>query len=60
MKIAVIGSTVMDVVSYIDKVPEGGETIDMGFRILFPIFAVVLLITLVMVMMFVPNNISKS
>ncbi len=25
-KIAVIGSTVMDVVSYIDKVPEGGET----------------------------------
>ena len=39
---------------------EGGETIDMGFRILFPIFAVVLLITLVMVIMFVPDNISKS
>ena len=32
----------------------------MGFRILFPIFAVVLLITLVMVMAFVPDNISKS
>ena len=39
---------------------EGGETIDMGFRILFPIFAVVLLITLVMVVMFVPDNVSKS
>ena len=37
-----------------------GETIDMGFRILFPIFAVVLLITLVMVVMFVPDNVSKS
>lgn len=40
--------------------PEGGETIDMGFRILFPIFAVVLLITLVLVIMFVPENVSKS
>ena len=40
--------------------PEGGETIDMGFRILFPIFAVVLLITLIMVIMFVPENVSKS
>ena len=40
--------------------PEGGETIDMGFRLLFPIFAVVLLITLVMVIMFVPENASKS
>ena len=40
--------------------PEGGETIDMGFRILFPIFAVVLLITLVMVVVFVPSNVSKS
>ena len=40
--------------------PEGGETIDMGFRLLFPIFAVVLLITLVMVIMFVPENVSKS
>ena len=40
--------------------PESGETIDMGFRLLFPIFAVVLLITLVMVIMFVPENVSKS
>lgn len=40
--------------------PEGGETIDMGFRLLFPIFAVVLLITLVLVIMFVPENVSKS
>jgi fucose permease len=40
--------------------PEGGETIDMGFRLLFPIFAVVLLITLIMVIMFVPENVSKS
>ena len=40
--------------------PEGGEPINMGFRILFPIFAVVLLITLVMVMVFVPDNVSKS
>ncbi len=39
--------------------PEGGETIDMGFRLLFPICAVVLLITLVMVIMFVPENVSK-
>ena len=30
------------------------------FRILFPIFAVVLLITLIMVIMFVPENVSKS
>ena len=40
--------------------PEGGETIDMGFRLLFPIFAVVLLVTLIMVIMFVPENVSKS
>jgi len=40
--------------------PDGGETIDMGFRLLFPIFAVVLLITLVLVIMFVPENASKS
>ena len=26
MKIAVIGSTMMDVVSYVDKIPEAGET----------------------------------
>lgn len=26
MKIAVIGSTMMDIVSYMDRMPEGGET----------------------------------
>ncbi len=40
--------------------PARGETLDMGFRLLFPIFAVVLLITLVLVIMFVPENVSKS
>lgn len=41
--------------------PEGAaEPINMGFRILFPIFAVVLLITLLAVFAFVPDNISKS
>lgn len=34
MKIAVIGSTMMDVVSYVDKVPEAGETREsQGFHI---------------------------
>lgn len=37
-----------------------GEPIYTGFRILFPIFAVLLLITLVMVIAFVPSNVSKS
>ncbi len=41
--------------------PEGAaEPINMGFRILFPIFAVVLLLTLLLVIVFVPSNAGKS
>lgn len=57
--LVLIGTSLMKYV-WFSFTPDGGETIDMGFRILFPIFAVVLLITLVMVIMFVPDNISKS
>ena len=57
--LVLIGTSLMKY-GWFSFTPEGGETIDMGFRILFPIFAVVLLITLVMVIMFVPENVSKS
>ena len=57
--LVLIGTSLMKY-GWFSFTPEGGETIDMGFRILFPIFAVVLLITLVLVMMFVPDNVSKS
>ena len=57
--LVLIGTSLMKY-GWFSFTPEGGETIDMGFRILFPIFAVVLLITLVMVVMFVPSNVSKS
>ena len=57
--LVLIGTSLMKY-AWFSYTPEGGETIDMGFRILFPIFAVVLLITLVMVVMFVPDNVSKS
>ena len=57
--LVLIGTSLMKY-DWFSFTPEGGETIDMGFRILFPIFAVVLLITLVMVVMFVPDNVSKS
>lgn len=57
--LVLIGTSLMKY-GWFSFTPEGGETIDMGFRILFPIFAVVLLITLVMVVVFVPNNVSKS
>lgn len=58
--LVLIGTSLMKY-AWFSFTPEGGgETIDMGFRILFPIFAVVLLITLVMVIVFVPDNVSKS
>ena len=57
--LVLIGTSLMKY-GWFSFTPEGGETIDMGFRILFPIFAVVLLITLVMVVVFVPSNVSKS
>ena len=57
--LVLIGTSLMKY-GWFSFTPEGGETIDMGFRILFPIFAVVLLITLVMVVVFVPENVSKS
>ena len=57
--IALVGVSLMKY-SWFSYTPEGGEPINMGFRILFPIFALVLLVTLVMVMMFVPDNAGKS
>ena len=57
--LVLIGTSLMKY-GWFSFTPEGGETIDMGFRILFPIFAAVLLITLVMVVVFVPDNASKS
>jgi len=57
--LVLIGTSLMKY-AWFSYTPAGGETIDMGFRILFPIFAVVLLITLVMVAAFVPSNVSKS
>ena len=57
--LVLIGTSLMKY-GWFSFTPEGGETIDMGFRILFPIFALVLLITLVMVIIFVPDNVRKS
>lgn len=57
--LVLIGTSLMKY-GWFSFTPEGGETIDMGFRILFPIFAAVLLVTLVMVVVFVPDNVSKS
>ena len=57
--LVLIGTSLMKY-GWFSYTSESGETIDMGFRILFPIFAVVLLITLVMVVAFVPSNVSKS
>ena len=53
--IVLIGTSLMRY-SWFSAVGQNGETVDMGFRILFPIFAVVLLITLLLVMAFVPNT----
>lgn len=53
--IVLIGTSLMKY-GWFSFTPEGGEPVNMGFRILFPIFAAVLLITLLMVIIFVPNN----
>lgn len=37
-------------------ITENGESMNIGFRILFPIFAIILLITLILVIIFVPNK----
>lgn len=58
--IVLIGTALMKY-GWFSFVPaDGSEPVNMGFRILFPIFAVVLLITLLMVLVFVPNNIEKE
>ena len=55
--IIVIVGTVLMKYGWFSYIPaEGAEPVNMGFRILFPIFAVVLLITLILVAVFVPNN----
>lgn len=54
--IVLIGTALMKY-GWFSFTPEGStETVNMGFRILFPIFAAVLLITLFMVIVFVPNK----
>lgn len=54
--LVLIGTSLMKY-AWFSFTPEGAsEPIDMGFRILFPIFAGVLLITLILVAVFVPNR----
>ena len=58
--LVLIGTSLMKY-GWFSFTPEGStETVDMGFRILFPIFAAVLLITLILVVLFVPNNAEKE
>lgn len=59
--ILVLVGTALMKYAWFSFTPEGAAApVNMGFRILFPIFAVVLLITLVMVFVCVPNNIEKD
>lgn len=53
--IFLIGTSLMKY-GWFSAVDQSGEPVNMGFRILFPIFAVVLLITLLLVVVFVPNS----
>lgn len=58
--LVLIGTSLMKY-AWFSFTPEGAvEPVNTGFRILFPIFALVLLITLVMVFVCVPNNIEKE
>lgn len=41
---------------WFNLIAENGESMNIGFRILFPIFAIILLITLILVIVFVPNK----
>ena len=52
--IVLIGTSLMKY-GWFSAVGQDGEAVNMGFRILFPIFAVVLLVTLLLVAAFVPN-----
>lgn len=53
--VALIGVSLMKYGWFTLSSPETGESINIGFRILFPIFAAVLLLTLILVICFVPN-----
>ena len=58
--LALVGTSLMKY-GWFSFTPEGAtEKVDMGFRILFPIFALVLLVTLLMVLFFVPNKVEKE
>lgn len=58
--LVLIGTSLMKY-GWFSFTPEGGgETVDMGFRILFPIFAGVLMTTLILVLLFVPDNAKKE
>lgn len=58
--LVLIGTALMKY-AWFSFTPAGAsEPVNMGFRILFPIFAVVLLVTLLMVLFFVPNNVEKD
>ncbi|MBR0123357.1 MAG: MFS transporter [Bacteroidales bacterium] len=55
--IALVGTSLMKHSWFrIENINAGSEPINAGFRILFPIFAAILLITLIMVTIYVPNN----
>lgn len=53
--VALIGVSLMKY-GWFSLQSANGETMDIGFRILFPIFAAVLLLTLILVVCFVPNK----
>lgn len=54
--IVLVGSALMKY-GWFSFTPEGStEAVNIGFRILFPIFAVILLLTLLLVLFFVPNK----
>ena len=56
--IAIVGMSLMKYAWF--RLPTEGEAINIGFRILFPAFACVLLLTLILVMFFVPNTTSEE
>lgn len=53
--IVLIGTKLMQY-GWFSITPTNGEVVNIGFRILFPIFAIVLLITLLMIIFFIPNK----
>jgi fucose permease len=53
--LALVGASLVKYGWFSAQNPNTGETIDLSIRVLFPIFAITLLLTLLLVLLFVPN-----